>query len=89
MKFIKRIGMVLKIHRFLPFLLDFFQSDQISDKKKILYTGLIIGYLFFPFDLITDFIPGVGYLDDLSVLLFIFQWMIKTAPRELKLKHHL
>ena len=30
-----------------------------------------LGYLLSPIDLIPDFIPGVGYLDDVAVLLFI------------------
>lgn len=36
----------------------------------IMAAGLI--YFINPFDLVPDFIPGVGYLDDLSIILWIF-----------------
>ena len=40
---------------------------------------LVAGILYFvmPFDLVPDFIPLAGYLDDLSIMLWIFQ-AIKT-----------
>lgn len=39
--------------------------------RAAILTGL--GYLIMPVDLIADFLPGVGYLDDLAMLGIIFQ----------------
>ncbi|WP_124981154.1 YkvA family protein [Nonlabens xiamenensis] len=36
-------------------------------------TGLL--YVFSPIDLIPDFIPGLGFIDDLTVLSFITGWI--------------
>jgi uncharacterized membrane protein YkvA (DUF1232 family) len=37
--------------------------------------SLVVGLLYFliPFDLVPDFIPVVGYMDDISVLIYIFR----------------
>jgi uncharacterized membrane protein YkvA (DUF1232 family) len=50
---------------------------------------LIIGYFLLPFDIIPDFFTLIGVVDDVGVLLIIFQQIIKMAPAELKEKHKL
>ena len=38
-----------------------------------------MGYLLFPFDLIPDFLPVVGYLDDVAVIANLLGLIIKGA----------
>ncbi|MCZ2083825.1 MAG: DUF1232 domain-containing protein [Flavobacteriales bacterium] len=42
---------------------------------------LIIGYAFSPIDLIPDFIPIIGLLDDLILLPIGIYWAIKMIPK--------
>lgn len=42
---------------------------------------LLLPYLAMPFDLIPDFIPVLGYLDDVAVALGVFALVIKLTPR--------
>ena len=42
--------------------------------------ALIIGYALSPIDLIPDFIPGVGYLDDLIVIPAGIALLVKIIP---------
>lgn len=55
-----------------------------------LFLGLAVGYLLLPFDLIPDFIPVLGQLDDIVIipvllylaLLFIPQWIIQSCREQ-------
>ena len=45
--------------------------------------GLIIGYALSPIDLIPDFIPVLGYLDDLIIVPAGIALLIKIIPRDI------
>jgi len=85
--FFKRIRFLFSIHKSIPFMKDFFTSREISGLRKILFVSLIIGYIIFPFDLIPDFLLGIGLVDDIAVALFIMQLMVKVSPPSLKEKY--
>ncbi|MGD9328767.1 MAG: YkvA family protein [Cyclobacteriaceae bacterium] len=42
----------------------------------LIFTGLI--YFINPFDLIGDFIPGIGYIDDIGLIL----WILKSVEED-------
>ena len=46
----------------------------------LLLIALLI-YLFSPFDLIPDFIPGVGVIDDIALFAFLFRSLLRDARR--------
>jgi len=48
-----------------------------------LLLGLAVGYLLLPFDIIPDFIPVIGHLDDMLVVPLIVLIALKTVPREI------
>jgi uncharacterized membrane protein YkvA (DUF1232 family) len=88
-KFFKRIRLVFKVKKFVPFLIEFFTSRIVPLRQKIISAGLIVGYFLLPFDIIPDFLTLIGVVDDVGVLLIILQQIIKMAPLELKDKHRL
>jgi len=47
-----------------------------------LLAGLTVAYALSPIDLIPDFIPVLGYLDDLLLLPVLVAWTIKLIPPE-------
>jgi len=57
-----------------------------------LFLGLAVGYLLLPFDLIPDFIPVIGQLDDIVIipvllylaLLFIPKWIIQSCREQVR-----
>lgn len=44
---------------------------------------LVVGYALSPIDLIPDFIPVLGYLDDLIIVPFGISLAIKLAPKDI------
>lgn len=45
--------------------------------------GLTVGYALSPIDIIPDFIPVIGYLDDLIILPALISLTIKLVPSEI------
>lgn len=80
---------MLHFRRFGPFLYDFFTSKEVAMQKKVLSIVFLIGYVVFPFDLIPDFLMFFGVLDDVAVVLFILQRIVKMAPKHLQEKYNL
>jgi len=59
------------------------QSDGITKKERALIIGAL-GYLILPIDLIPDFLPGIGYTDDLAALLWAALKVVKNITPEVK-----
>ena len=58
-----------------------YQDSQISWWKR-LFLGVVIGYAFCPIDLTPDFIPILGYLDDLIIVPIGISLALKLIPKE-------
>lgn len=84
-----RMRLIFKVRKFIPFLYDFFTSSDVELKKKGLSILFLCGYVMFPFDLIPDIFLLLGLVDDVAVILFILQRIIKMAPVHLQSKHGL
>lgn len=83
----KRLRFIITIRRFVPFLIEFFRSQEVSMLKKTLAILLLSIYAVFPFDIIPDWLGLFGIIDDAAVLLFILQRIVKMAPSHLKNKY--
>lgn len=86
-KLIKRVRFILNIKRFLPFLFEFFSSKNVPLHHKLFSVVLLVGYMLFPFDAIPDFLTFFGILDDLTILTFVLQRIVKISPQDLKDKY--
>ncbi|MFD2750773.1 YkvA family protein [Virgibacillus siamensis] len=85
----KRLQFLIKFHKSIPFIKDFFRSAEVKSSNKWLFAMLLIGYITFPFDIIPDFLIWFGIFDDITVAAILLQWMVKIAPDSLKAKHQL
>ncbi|GAF65452.1 hypothetical protein BTS2_2350 [Bacillus sp. TS-2] len=82
-KIFKRAAFIFTFWRSFPVLFQFYRSKEVSNRRKWFYSLGIIGYFLLPADLIPDFIPGFGYLDDVVIIGFLLDRMI----HETKAKH--
>jgi uncharacterized membrane protein YkvA (DUF1232 family) len=45
-------------------------------------TALLVLYVFSPLDVVPDFIPFLGVVDDLVIVPFAIRWMLQRLPPE-------
>jgi uncharacterized membrane protein YkvA (DUF1232 family) len=62
------------------------RDPRVPAQQKLVLAG-IAAYLAFPIDIIPDFIPVIGELDDLAVLIFGLDWFIRNAPADVVDEH--
>ena len=61
-------------------------DGRVSRPRKWLLVG-VVAYLAFPFDLIPDFIPVLGQLDDALVVALALRALVRGAGPELLAEH--
>jgi uncharacterized membrane protein YkvA (DUF1232 family) len=62
------------------------QDKQVSRKYKLVLS-LLIGYLVVPIDLVPDFIPVAGQLDDAIIVALVLRFVLKGVGPEFAAKH--
>ena len=86
----RNIGEAMDVARKLPtyarLVWGLARDPRVPTEQKIVL-GAVAAYLAFPIDIIPDFIPVLGQLDDIGVLLFGLDWFIKHAPAEVVDEH--
>jgi uncharacterized membrane protein YkvA (DUF1232 family) len=62
---------------------DLLVSGKLTKRDKAIVIGALI-YFINPIDLIPDFTPFIGYVDDMAVLALAFRYLSHRATEELK-----
>ena len=63
-------------------------KDKRTPKPAKVFLWLAIGYFFLPFDLIPDFIPVLGQLDDLIIVPGLVFIALRFIPKQLYQEHY-
>lgn len=61
-------------------------DGRVSRRRKFVLAALI-PYLVMPFDLVPDFIPVAGYLDDAVIVAFVLRYVLRGSGPELIKEH--
>jgi uncharacterized membrane protein YkvA (DUF1232 family) len=62
-------------------------SDKRVPLARKLPVLLLIGYLAMPLDLVPDFVPVAGQLDDAILVALVLRWVLKGSGRDLLQEH--
>ena len=80
----------LALARFIPDCLVLMKrllaDPRVPRRRKLLLVGLL-GYLALPFDLVPDFIPIAGQLDDVIVVALVLRSFVRSGRGELIREH--
>jgi uncharacterized membrane protein YkvA (DUF1232 family) len=62
------------------------KDSRVPAGAKLLLVG-VLGYLILPTDLVPDFFPGLGQLDDVAVILGGLKLFLRLCPPEVVREH--
>jgi uncharacterized membrane protein YkvA (DUF1232 family) len=62
-------------------------GDPRVPRRHKLLLGALVGYLAFPIDLVPDFIPIAGHLDDVVVVILALRTVVRVSGSELLQAH--
>jgi uncharacterized membrane protein YkvA (DUF1232 family) len=62
------------------------RDERVPRRRKLLLVALI-GYLALPFDLVPDFVPVAGQLDDVLVVAFVLRRFLRSGGEPLVREH--
>lgn len=77
-----RGGLLREALRLLPDLLRLLPrlaADRSLPRRMRAGLALLLAYLAFPFDLVPDFIPVLGYADDAIIVAAVLRWGVRQA----------
>jgi uncharacterized membrane protein YkvA (DUF1232 family) len=80
-----RGGLLREALRLLPDLLRLLPrlaANRSLPRRARVGLALLLAYLAFPFDLVPDFIPVLGYADDAIILAAVLRWVVRQAGVE-------
>jgi uncharacterized membrane protein YkvA (DUF1232 family) len=58
-------------------------GDERVPRRRKLLLGALVGYLALPFDLVPDFIPVAGQLDDAIIVALVLRTMLRSGGPDL------
>jgi uncharacterized membrane protein YkvA (DUF1232 family) len=80
------VGAIRQLPNFLRLLYGLLTDDRVPVFDKALVAGAI-AYIIMPVDLIPDFLPFIGEVDDIFLLVLALQRLIQHAGRGVLLDH--
>lgn len=80
------VDLVRRLPTYIRLVWALLRDGRVPVQQKLILAG-IGGYLFFPIDLIPDFVPVLGQLDDLAVVLLGLDLFIRGAPTDIVEEH--
>jgi uncharacterized membrane protein YkvA (DUF1232 family) len=75
------------MRKLIDFVRDVAEDERIPVQNRIVIGGLLV-YLMTPIDIVPDFVPILGWLDDAFITLIILDYIFNSADTEVILQHY-
>lgn len=75
------------MRKLMDFLGDLARDERIPLQNRMVLAGLLL-YLLTPIDFLPDFIPVLGWLDDVFVTLLVLDHIFNSADTDIILEHY-
>ncbi|MHC1684827.1 MAG: YkvA family protein [Clostridiaceae bacterium] len=72
---------ILLIPDFIALIIRLFKDKRVGIKEKV-FLGSIVTYLLLPMDIIPDFVFGIGSIDDIYIIFYALEKIVKSVPKE-------
>jgi uncharacterized membrane protein YkvA (DUF1232 family) len=80
------IQLVHSLPKFLKLFWRLLRDRRVSLRPKILLLS-VLAYVLIPIDLVPDFIPGLGQIDDLAMIFLGLRAFIRLCPQPVLREH--
>src|SRR5438034_2018059 len=80
------VGLIRRLPTYIRLVWALLRDSRVPGQQKLILAG-IGAYLVLPLDLIPDFVPVLGQLDDLAVVLLGLDLFIRSAPADIVEEH--
>jgi uncharacterized membrane protein YkvA (DUF1232 family) len=75
------------MRKLIDFIRDLIADERIPLRNRVVLSGLLM-YLLTPIDIIPEFIPILGWLDDAFVTLLILDYVFNSTDTDLIMDHY-
>ena len=79
-------GILAEIIKNIKLIWRLLNDGRISPWLKMIIPATLL-YLLFPVDIVPDFAPGLGQLDDIAVILLGLKFFVEMCPEEIVRQH--
>jgi len=76
----RRLVMLLNLPKSVPLVWNLVWDKRVKWTAKLVFPGAALAYFLLPYDLIPDWIPLLGQLDDLTVMFLLMERFISMIP---------
>jgi hypothetical protein len=73
--------------KLLQFVQDVARDERIPERDKVVVGGLLL-LILSPVDLIPDWIPVLGMLDDIAMIALVLDYLVNTLDERILLSHY-
>jgi len=80
------VDLVRRLPMYIRLIWALLRDRRVPVAQKLILAG-IVGYLVLPIDLIPDFVPVLGQLDDIAVVLLGLDLFMRSAPQDVVDEH--